>query len=246
MLYFPQKEIVQTPESINLAYEKIEFLTKDGVTISGWYVAAVNEKAVVLFCHGNAGNISHRLDSIRIFNELNFSVLIFDYRGYGNSEGKPSEVGTYMDAVAAWDYLVHIKRKSPERIVLFGRSLGSAIAAEIAKGKNPVALIIESSFTSVPDLGQKLYPWLPVRLISKFEYATIKKMGAITCPKLIIHSPEDEIVPFNLGKDLYNKAFQPKEFLEIRGSHNEGFLISGSLYTEGLRRFLDKYLDSRK
>lgn len=243
MLYFPEKEIWQSPRDVNLEYEEIYFKTKDGITISGWYIPSENEKGIILFCHGNAGNISHRLDSLKILNSLNLSVLIFDYRGYGKSEGKPNEIGTYLDAEAAWDYLVNFKEKSPERIILFGRSLGAAIAAEVALRKNPAGLIIESSFSSVPDIGADFYPWLPVKLISKFKYSTIDKVGLIKCPKLIIHSPEDEIIPFKHGKSLFEKASPPKDFLEIKGGHNEGFLISGSAYREGLKGFLDKCLD---
>ena len=243
MLYFPEKEIWQTPDNISLKYDEINFKTKDGLNISGWYIPAENEKGVLLFCHGNAGNISHRLESINIFNSLNLSVLIFDYRGYGKSEGKPSEHGTYLDAEAAWDYLVNVKGKSPKEIIIFGRSLGGAVAAEIAVRKNPAALIIESCFTSVPELGKTFYPWLPVKLISKFKYSTIDKIGSINCPKLIIHSPEDEIISFSHGKSLYENALQPKEFLKIKGGHNEGFLISGKTYNDGLKIFLEKYLN---
>ena len=245
MLYFPEKNIWQTPKDISLGYEEIYLTTKDKITISGWYIPAENEKGVLLFCHGNAGNISHRLDSIKIFNSLNLSVLIFDYRGYGRSKGKPSESGTYLDAEAVWDYLVNVKQKPPERIIIFGRSLGGAVAAEIALRKNPAGLIIESSFTSVPDIGKKFYPLLPIKLISKFRYSTIDKIGLIKCPKLIIHSPEDEIIPFEQGKYLYERATPPKEFLEIRGRHNEGFLISGNIYNNGSERFLDRCLNPR-
>ena len=154
LLYFPQKELSQTPGDINLEYEEINLKAKDGTEISGWFVGARDEKGVVLFCHGNAGNISHRLDSIKIFNTLNLSVMIFDYRGYGKSRGKPTEQGTYLDAEAAWDYLIRTKQKTPESITLFGRSLGGAVAAEIAFRKNPGRLIIESGFTSVTELAK--------------------------------------------------------------------------------------------
>jgi uncharacterized protein len=244
MLYFPEKEIWHTPKNINLEYSEIYFETEDGITISGWYIPAKNEKGVLLFCHGNAGNISHRLDSIKIFHNLSLSVLIFDYRGYGKSNGKPSEKGTYLDAEAAWNYLVNVKQKPPEEIILFGRSLGGAVAAEIALMKNPAGLIIESSFTSVPELGSKLYPWLPVKLISKFSYSTIHKVGFIKCHKLIIHSPDDEMISFEHGKSLFENASPPKEFLIIRGGHNEGFLTSGNIYGEGLKKFIEKCLHS--
>ncbi|MDD5008316.1 MAG: alpha/beta hydrolase [Syntrophorhabdaceae bacterium] len=242
MIYVPEKTITHNPHNIGLVYEEVSVRTKDGLSISGWYIPAKNEKAVILFCHGNAGNISSRLDSIRIFNDLSLSVLIFDYRGYGRSEGRPSEAGTYLDAEAAWDYLVNVKKIPPGRIIVYGRSLGGAVAAEIALRRSPAALIVESGFTSVPDLGQKIYPWLPVRLISKFRYATIDKIGTIKCPKLIIHSRRDDIVPFEHGRALYEKASPPKEFLEIRGGHNDGFLLSGMTYTGGMEEFLERYV----
>jgi fermentation-respiration switch protein FrsA (DUF1100 family) len=243
MLYFPEKEIWQTPKDISLEYEEIFFTTKDEIIISGWYIPAENEKGVLIFCHGNAGNISHRLDSIKNFNKLGLSVLIFDYRGYGKSDGKPSERGTYLDAAAAWEYLINVKHKSPENIILFGRSLGAAIAAETALRNNPAGLIIESAFTSVPDMGKKFYPWLPVKLISKFKYSTVDKINLIKCPKLIIHSSQDEVIPFEHGKLLFESASKPKDFLEIKGDHNEGFLLSGNIYINGLRKFLDECLN---
>jgi uncharacterized protein len=221
MLYFPQRDLWTTPKSAGLTYEDVTLRTIDGVNLSAWYIPADYEQGVLLFCHGNAGNISHRLDSLKIFHSLNLSVLIFDYRGYGKSEGKPSEQGTYLDAEAAWEYLIKDKKKSPDHIILFGRSLGAAVASEIAKRKNPGALIVESAFTSAPDLGQSLYPWLPVRLLSKYRYPAKENLSLLSCPKLIIHSPEDEIIPFEHGQRLYEQAYQPKEFLSIRGGHNE-------------------------
>ena len=239
LLYVPEREIRQTPKDIGLDYEDIYIMTKDKITVTGWYIPAENEEGVILFCHGNAGNISHRLESISIFNSLGLSVLIFDYRGYGRSEGKPSEKGTYLDVEAAWDHLVKTRKKSANKIILFGRSLGAAIAANIALKRKPAGLIIESSFLSVPEIGKKYYPWLPVRLLSKFDYSTISKIQSITCPKFIIHSPDDEIIPFEHGRTLFKKAVHPKEFLQIKGGHNEGFLISGALYREGLKRFVN-------
>ena len=242
MVYVPEKAITHNPNNIGLAYEEVSVRTTDGLSISGWYIPAKDEKAVVLSCHGNAGNISNRLDSVRIFNDLSLSVMIFDYRGYGKSEGRPSEEGTYLDAEAAWDYLTAVKKIPPGRIIVHGRSLGAAVAAEIATRRSPAALIVESGFTSVPDLGQKMYPWLPVRLISRFHYATIDKIGTIRCPKLIIHGRQDDIVPFEHGRALYEKASLPKEFLEIRGNHNDGFLLSGRIYTGGIEGFLERYV----
>jgi len=239
MLFFPEKVIWQTPKSIGLEFEEVRLTTKDNVVITGWYIPAKEEKGVVLFCHGNAGNVSDRLDSIKIFNALGQSVLIFDYRGYGRSGGTTSEKGTYLDAEAAWDYLTEAKRKSSKDIVIFGRSLGGAVAAETALRKGPACLILESTFMSVPAIARKYYPWLPVDLIAKYRYATLDKIGAIRCPKLIVHSKADEIIPFEHGLKIYEKAVLPKEFLEIKGGHNEGFMLSGDAYKEGLRRFLE-------
>jgi hypothetical protein len=237
MIYFPEKEVLKTPASINLDYSEVNFKTKDNIKISGWYIPVKLEKGIILFCHGNAGNVSNLIEYIRIFHEMGFSVLVFDYRGYGKSEGKPSEEGTYLDAEAAWDYLIE-QGNFPEKIVVYGHSLGSAVAAEVALRKSSDALIIESGFTSMPDLGAKLYPWLPVKLLSKYQYSTISKIDRIKSRKLIIHSPDDEIVPFQHGRILYEKASQPKNFLEIRGGHNDGFLLSNSIYKDGLINFL--------
>ncbi|MBS1113409.1 MAG: lysophospholipase [Nitrospirae bacterium] len=241
MIFIPAREIAATPADIGLHFEDIVLRTQDNMSISAWYIPAQEERAVLLFCHGNAGNSSHRLNSIRLFHDLKISVLIFDYRGYGKSEGSPTEEGTYLDAEAALDYLINSRHVHPEKIVVFGRSLGGAVAAETALRHKVGALIIESGFTSVPELGDKYYPFLPVKLLSRYSYATIDKVGRINAPKLFIHSPNDEIIPFQHGRALYEKASPPKEFLEISGDHNNGFLISGSGYTEGLDRFIAKY-----
>jgi fermentation-respiration switch protein FrsA (DUF1100 family) len=245
LLYFPFKEIDANPAAIRLPFEDVHLTASDGATISAWWIPAKNERAVLLFCHGNAGNISHRLDSIDIFNSLGLSILIFDYRGYGTSAGHPSENGTYLDAESAWRYLVDVQKKSPEKIILFGESLGGAVAAEIASRHTAGGLIIMSSFTSIPELAGRLYPFLPARLLSKFRYSTIDKIGAISSPKLIIHSPDDEIIPFAMGRALYEKAAGPKQFLQIKGGHNEGFLVSGELYVQGLKDFLDSHFTNQ-
>jgi fermentation-respiration switch protein FrsA (DUF1100 family) len=194
---------------------------------------------VVLFCHGNAGNISHRLDSIRLFHELGLSVLIFDYRGYGQSSGKPTEKGTYRDADAAWHYLVTLRGILPGHIILFGRSLGAPIAADLATRQSAAAVILESAFTSVPDVAAKFYPWLPVRWLSRYQYNTRKKLASIHSPVMIVHSRDDEIIEYANGERLFEAANEPKQFLELRGGHNDGFMVSGKDYIRGLNNFLD-------
>jgi fermentation-respiration switch protein FrsA (DUF1100 family) len=242
LLYYPTKEIFQTPKDIGLDFEELNLKTSDGVNISAWYIPAKDERGAILMCNGNAGNISYRIDLIHIFNSLNLSILIFDYRGYGRSEGSPTEKGTYLDAEAVWDYLINIRHYPATKIILYGQSLGGAIAAEMALRHKPAALIIESGFKSVPELGAKFFPFIPVKLISRFHYSTIEKINKIDCPKLIIHSTDDEIVPYSHGVALFEKARGPKEFLKIKGDHNEGFLISGKIYTDGLDRFISEYL----
>lgn len=242
MLYFPAKEIEATPHNIGLDYQDVTLRTKDGVEISAWYIPADNARGFILFCHGNAGNISHRLDSIKIFHRLGLGVLIFDYRGYGKSKGSPDEEGTYSDAEAAWDYLVNILRVKPEKIILFGRSLGSAVAVELALRRQAGAIIMESAFTSVPDLGKKFFPLLPVSLISRYHYESISKVERVEMPKLFIHSPDDEIVPYEQGARLFERARDPKEYLKITGGHNDGFLLSGKIYVDGLDAFISEYL----
>jgi fermentation-respiration switch protein FrsA (DUF1100 family) len=219
----------------------VAFQTSDSLLLSGWLVGDDKSRDVVLHFHGNAGNMSHRLDSFIIFNRLGLNTFIFDYRGYGRSQGSPSEQGTYLDAEAAWQYLTETEHIPSERIILFGRSLGGAVAARLATQVKAKALILESTYTSVPDLGADLYPFLPVRLISRFHYNTRAILQKIDLPVLIVHSPQDEIIPFSHGKALYEAAKEPKHFLEISGSHNEGFFHSKEIYMEGLKEFLSKY-----
>ncbi|MFC1724983.1 alpha/beta hydrolase [candidate division KSB1 bacterium] len=242
-IYFPQSQISATPDFIGIEYEQIEFKATDGVNLSGWFVPANNHRGIILFCHGNAGNISHRLESIKIFFELGLSVFIFDYRGYGQSEGNPSETGTYLDAEGAWKYLIQVKNIKSDEIVIFGRSLGASIAAWTAQKYNPKALIIESAFTSVPGLGSKIYPFLPVKLLSRFKYSTIDYIRDISCPLLIVHSRNDDLIPYEHGIKLFETAHEPKDFLEISGTHNEGFLMSEALYKKGINSFLSKYFE---
>ena len=186
----------------------------------------------------------HQLDSINIFYNLGLSCFIFDYRGYGKSEGKPSEEGTYLDARAAYNWLIREKKISPSNIIVFGRSLGGSIAAELASKVEMGALTIESAFTSYVDIGKKFYPYMPVRWFARFSYRTIDYVKNVRCPVLIIHSRADEIVPFEFGLELYEAANEPKEFVEIFGSHNDGFLVSSEIYKSGWKKwikFLEKY-----
>ncbi len=267
LLYFPVREVSCTPAELGLDFENVIFKSADGLQLSGWYVPAPLEartKAVsahagdsvlrrpvnnspftILLCHGNGGNMTHCLDSIDIFHDLELSCFVFDYRGYGHSQGRPGEDGTYLDARAAYKWLTEKKKISPDNIIVFGRSLGGSIAAQLA-GKSQVgALVIESTFTSYVDIGRKFYPYMPVRWFARFSYNTVQYIKDVLCPVMLIYSRDDEIVPFEFGRELYEAANEPKELVEIFGSHNDGFLVSGEIYKDALTKWL-KFLKEYK
>lgn len=238
----PGRALTATPEDAGFAYQDVSITTSDGVRLHGWFVPAIQAKATVLFLHGNAGNISHRLDSIAIFRELGLDTFIIDYRGYGQSEGKPSEQGTYLDAKAAWEYLVNERGIAPDKIVLFGRSLGAAVASWLAARVTPGAVILESSFTSAPDMAYRLYPFLPVRLLTRLKYPVKENVKQLSSPLLVVHSRQDEIIPFAMGQSIFAAAPEPKEMLVLTGDHNGGFLMNRSQYLTVLGEFLDQHL----
>ncbi len=266
-LYDPVREVPYTPGELGLDFESVVFESNDGLQLSGWYIpaplevqaevesvqlgnspltrSADNSEFTVLFCHGNGGNMCHRLDSINIFHKLGLNCFIFDYRGYGNSQGKTSEEGTYIDVGAAYKWLTEEKKISPDNIIIFGRSLGGSIAAQLAGKVKAKALIIESTFTSYINIGKKFYPYMPVRWFARFDYETIDYVKSVHCPVMIIHSRNDEIIPFEFGLELYEAANEPKEFVEIFGSHNDGFLVSREIYNKAWTKWL-KFLEEYK
>ena len=241
MLYLPDiqgRELTASPDAVGLAWEEVNLETSDGVRLHGWFVPAASSRALLYF-HGNAGNISHRLQSIREFHDLGLSVFIVDYRGYGRSGGTSTEKGLYRDAEAAWRYLTEARNIAPKDIILFGRSLGGSVASWLAMREDAGALIVDSAFTSVPDIGQEAYPWLPVRLLSRFRHATREYVASSKCPVLVVHSRDDEIVPFHHGEAIFSAASEPKTFLEIRGGHNDAHARSAETYRDGIRQFLN-------
>ena len=245
LLFYPDlpgRALQATPADIGLAYQDVALQAADGVRLHAWFVPHPQPRASVLFCHGNAGNISHRLETIALLHALGLQVLIFDYRGYGRSEGSVSEAGTYRDAEAAWRYLVDERGLAAGQIVVFGRSLGAAVAAELASRRQPGAVILESAFTSVPDAAAEIYPWLPVRLLARYRFDTLASVARIERPLLVVHARQDEIIPFAHGERVFSEAGEPKRFLELRGGHNDAFLTSREAYTHGLRSFLDAHL----
>lgn len=242
LLYFPQigRDNPATPAAAGLRFENLRLQTADGETLAAWWVPAPAEKTqgAVLLLHGNAGSIADRIMYLPHFHALGYAVLLVDYRGYGASSGKPSEQGTYWDAQAAWQWLTVVRGIKPGVIVLAGESLGGAVAAELAARVQPRALILASTFTSVPDLGSEIYPWLPVRLISRYRYDTLAQLRNYRGPVLIAHSRDDEIVPFVHGERLFAAAPGRKSMLEMHGGHNDSFLFSQPAWARTVGDFL--------
>jgi fermentation-respiration switch protein FrsA (DUF1100 family) len=236
-IYFPVGEMAILPARAGLGFEDIFFETADRQKLNGWFVPGGKESDVILFAHGNAGNISYRIDKLIFLNRLGYSVFIFDYRGYGKSTGWPSEKGLYRDAEAAYDYLVKTRGIPAERIVGYGESIGGAVIVDLASRRPMKAVALENTFTSVTDMLKVHLPLVPAwALASRFDAK--QKIALVRIPKLIMQSENDEIVPARLGKALFEAAAEPKEFLAIRGGHNEGFFDSGDLIEKKLRDFL--------
>lgn len=247
--YYPQigRESHSTPREHGMDYEALTLDTADGERLDAWFVPAPQAHGVVLFLHGNAGNMAQRMDSIAMFHRLGYGVLIFDYRGYGRSSGKPSEAGLYLDAESAWAHLTRRRGIAPDRVVLFGESLGGAVAARLAARQppreQPGALVLASVFTSVPDLAADLYPWLPARWLARLRYDTAEALTQIRSPVLVAHSPDDEIVPFRHGQRLFQAAPAPKVFLRLAGGHNDGFIFMRPDWVETLAGFLREHVE---
>jgi len=254
LLFQPSSRLLATPDDAGMSYETVHLDTDDGETLHGWWIPApdfsretspdASGTKTLLFFHGNAGNISGRLESVQQFHQLGLNVLIVDYRGYGQSTGSPSEEGIYRDAEACWRYLTQTKALAPQEIVIFGRSMGGGPATWLAEREQPGAVILESVFTNVPDVGAHHYSFLPVRALATNQFDNESRVGEIETPKLFIHSRGDRVVPFELGRQAYEAAAEPKQFLEIEGGHNDGFLVSADEYLRTIGDFLEKNLDS--
>lgn len=244
-VYFPElpsRQVEATPADIGLAFDAVTLRTADGEALAGWFIATSAARGTLLYLHGNGGNIGHRLDQIEVFHRLGLNVFIIDYRGYGASSGRPSEEGTYQDALAAWNWLTQEKRLAPERIVVFGESLGGAIAAWLAARQAPAGLVIYASFTSVPEMAQTLYPMFPASRLVRYRYDTRAALGSVNCPVLILHSAEDEIIPFSHGQALLAAAREPKRLVELRGGHNDALQVSREVCKREIGAFLQTFL----
>ena len=246
MMYHPADQIYQTPNAIQLPYEDVYFESGNGDRIHGWFLPANEARATVLISHGNAGNISDRLESLRVLNRLNLNALIYDYSGYGKSEGSPSEQATYENVRAAWNYLTEQRNIPSDNIILMGRSLGGPVAAWLAAQTETAGLILESTFTSAVDLAAEIYPFLPVRLMMKYEYPTREYLRNISAPVIIMHSRDDQLIPFHHGEELYEVANTPKSLFEMNGAHGNAHMVTGEEYMRALDEFLENVILSNQ
>lgn len=238
LIYFPPKSYAITPADFGSPFEEVALAAEDGVVLAAWYLPHATPRATILFCHGNAENLAGVVPTLKTFHQRGYAVFAFDYRGYGRSGGAPSEIGTYRDAEAAWRYLAETRGLAPETIVVFGRSLGGAVAIDLAGRHRPGALVAECTFTSLVDVGQREYPFLPVGLLCRHRYDSLKKVPHITCPKLFLHGTADELIPIENARRLFAAAAEPKEFIETPGGHESGGFEHNWEYTQRLAAWL--------
>ncbi|QPJ63665.1 MAG: alpha/beta hydrolase [Candidatus Nitronauta litoralis] len=227
------------PESEGLNVENVWFKSPDGTQLHGWFVPTSKAKTTLLWFHGNAGNLSHRSENIQKLQSLGTNIFIFDYRGYGRSEGKPGARGLSKDSQAAYDWLVKGKNISPENIILFGRSLGGVFAAEVAANNRAAGLILESTFTNIRDMSREVIPLVPVHPFLRASFDPEAILKTLTIPKLILHGTDDKIIPYRLGRALFNSAAEPKKFYDIKGSgHNDTYVTGGEDYFNTILDFI--------
>lgn len=237
LIFVPTKGLQTTPKEIGIKFET-HIIGKDKVY--SWFIPAKNKEVMtVLICHGNAGNISNRLSTIDFYHrQIGLNVMIFDYSGYGKSPGKVSEENTYKNTQDVFDYMVNTLKISPDKIVVDGRSLGGAIAIDLATKRQFKGLIIQSTFTSIYEMAKSMFPILPAKWVQHIYYDSISKVEKIQCPILHFHSPDDQIIPYKMGTELFKKLPSPKQFVEIHGGHNSGWMDSMETYEPAIKNFI--------
>jgi fermentation-respiration switch protein FrsA (DUF1100 family) len=240
-IFHPAETLLQTPADVGLTFDDVYFATADGVRLNGWYIPHPDAGITLLWFHGNAGNISHRVQNIRLLHDkLGINIFIFDYRGYGRSEGSISERGTYRDGAAAAEFLRERYHVQPSQLVFFGRSLGAAVAAETAISFDNLILILESPFVSVPEMARAIFPLLPLRLLLSTQYNILEKMQRVKSPVFVLHGEQDEVVPFTQGRKVFAAAAEPKRFYAIAGAgHNDTYVAGGDRYFSALREAIE-------
>ena len=240
-VYFPATELEGNPSLLGLEYQDLEILAEDGVRLHGWFVPRPGAPHTLLILHGNGGNIGHRLGWIRLLHELNVHVMIIDYRGYGRSAGKPFEKGLYLDALAAYGWWKRERAGSGGKLILIGESLGGAVAVDLATRVPVDGLVLQATFTKAWDMAKTIMPVGLLQPLMGVRFDSASKVRGIGCPKLFILGNQDEVVPFRLGRKLYELAALPKEFYEVPGAgHNDLVDTAGVEYLNRLRSFLEK------
>lgn len=235
-IYYPDPHWILTPDRLGLTAEEVWLAPEPGIDLHAWFFPHATPLATLLFCHGNAGNVSHRLENVALLLQAGFQVLLFDYRGYGHSSGQPSEEGLYRDAVAAWAHLAARADTEGTPRILFGRSLGGAVAVEVATRVEADGLIVESTFTSILTLARLVFP-LPLPALP-VKYDSLSKIRRITMPLLAIHGEEDELIPYADGQALFGAAPEPKAWYPIPGAgHNDTYVVGGDGYLRRLAAF---------
>jgi fermentation-respiration switch protein FrsA (DUF1100 family) len=238
-VYYPTREVLATPGDVGLDYQDIEFVTEDHLKIHGWFVPCEGATGTLLIFHGNAGNIGDRIAWIEMLHQLGVHVFMIDYRGYGKSDGKPFEEGLYRDARAAYHWWEKERQPKGEKLVLFGESLGGAVAVNLAAKVSPAGLILQSTFTSARDMAKNMFLIGMLHRFTGVHFDSAKAMKHVQCPKLIIHGTKDTTVPFDLGKRLFDLAPAPKSFFTVpEAGHNDLIWIAGTEYTRQLKTFL--------
>jgi fermentation-respiration switch protein FrsA (DUF1100 family) len=241
LIFHPSAEIVQTPRQAGLQFQDHFFTSVDGVRLHGWFIPHHDARATLVWFHGNAGNISHRVENIKLLHDkVKINIFIFDYRGYGRSAGSISEEGVYRDGAAALDFVRQELAVEAKSLIIFGRSLGAAVAAEMALRFACRGLILETPFTSIRDMAKTVFPVLPIGPFLRTRFDVLEKITHVKVPLLVLHGDRDDLVPYEQGQKVFAAARGPKEFYTINGAkHNDTYLVGGDAYFERLRSFVE-------
>ena len=236
-LYFPDRQFVAAPAEYGFEHEEVELESEDGVKLHAWWLPVRGAVRTALFLHGNAGNVSYWVEAATAFRDVGWNTLLVDYRGYGRSEGRPSEEGTYLDARAAWMHLVRARGLDPLQVVVVGRSLGGGVATWLTEHHPAAGLVLEATFTSIADVVAKAAPLPGIRRFVRLGYPSLERMPRLDLPLLVVHGRGDDLVPFEHGRALFDAAPGPKRFVELRGGHNDAFTLSRGDYVAALAEF---------
>jgi fermentation-respiration switch protein FrsA (DUF1100 family) len=237
-VFYPSVHIQATPAAVGVPYEEVTIPTVDGIRLNAWFVrSSTVSRAVVIYCHGNGGNIGDRIDWMKAFYDMGLNVLLFDYRGYGRSTGRPTEEGVYQDAVTVYDYLVRRPDVDRSLIAAYGESLGGAVAVDMAVKRPLAGLVIDGSFTSAQDMADLLYPGLPTWFMT-CRFDSVTKVRRLTIPKLFFHNRDDTIIPFAVGKRLFDAAAEPKLLVPLPGEHGSGLFSDPERYKHAFQSFM--------